>query len=91
MFHIVFLSNYNKINIYSDCYSYSYSVINTCDRPIEVIIDLAEKSRDMVFMPVTGNVIKVIQPREIEFLAHAIADPNKETFLKKCSVNVRYV
>lgn len=34
----------------------------------------------MLFMPKVGKVTKVVQPGEMEFLVHAIADPNKDKF-----------
>ena len=72
-------------------YAYSYSAINTSDRPIEISINLIDKSKNMMFVPKAGKVIKVIQPGAMEFLMHSISDPTCESFGKKCSVQARFV
>lgn len=46
--------------LYRDVYSYSYSVINTCDRPIEISINLIDKSKNMLFMPRQGFIKKMV-------------------------------
>jgi hypothetical protein len=82
------LSNSNQsflIMFHRDCYSYTYSVLNMQNSPIEISIDLTQ-SKDMLFMPRVGKVTKVIQPGELEYLVHCIADPSADSFTRKCNV-----
>jgi len=84
MYHVIYAFS-------EDTYAYSYSAINTSDSPIEITINAADQSKNMLYLPSKGIVTKVIQPGEIEFLMHAIADTSFEAFTKKVTVNASHV
>lgn len=43
----------------------------------------------MIFQPKLGKTSKIIQPGEMEFIMHAVADPAAESFVKKITVSHR--
>ena len=45
----------------------------------------------MLYLPSSGRYSKVIQPGEMEFILHAIADTAAESFVKKVEVTHRYL
>lgn len=75
--------------VFREAYSYSYVALNQSDEPIEITLDAKKESKDMEFLPRSGKVSKIILPGEMEFMMHAIADPNAETFTKKVNVSHR--
>lgn len=54
--------------------------------PLEINIEFPSKSLDLFYMPTSGSVTKVVQPGEVEFLMHTVADPGADTFIKRCTV-----
>ena len=62
---------------------------NLAKKSIEITLDLASGSRNLLFVPKEGVISKVIEPGDTCFMMHAIAMPEKETFSKKCKVDAR--
>lgn len=75
--------------IYRDTYSYSYVGINLSAEPLEITIDAASESKDMIYQPKSGKCTKIIQPGEMESIIHIVADPAAESFIKKIQVSFR--
>ncbi len=88
---IAFQSKFFDCYIFSETYSYSYVAINQSDSPLEITVDASTNSKDMVYLPKSGIVTKVIQPGEMEFMIHVVADPSKETFSQKVTVDHRVI
>ena len=60
--------------------------MNLSSRQIEVAIEFSSKSVEMLYMPISGHITKVVQPGETEFLMHTIANPAADSFIKRCTV-----
>ena len=59
--------------------------------PFEITANFSNRSKDILFMPSSGNVTKVVTPGECVYLMSVIADPLAESFIKKCTVTHSFI
>mmetsp|Transcript_33587 Transcript_33587/g.38165 ORF Transcript_33587/g.38165 Transcript_33587/m.38165 type:complete len:826 (+) Transcript_33587:44-2521(+) len=69
-----------------EVHAYSYGIINDQSAAIEVTLDCS-KSQQMLFSASGNTIKKRIEPGQLEFMLHALAEPSAETFVRsaKCT------
>jgi hypothetical protein len=82
--HISFINT-----LFRDVYSYSYCATNISDKPLEITLDFTKQSRNLIYVPSSGKVTKVLDPGETKFMIHLIADPDEASFAKKCYISFK--